>query len=254
MHFGRFDRKASHIDAIQPQQGPLGRETPPGRNETAKGSAEDFNHPQAMGKQFIGLVPPVIEITRDDERRRWVGKAFEVSGERVHLLAPRAGEQGEMDADTMKRGGHPWQMKGAMEQSPPLEPQLSDILIVRVLDRKAGKDRVAMVPVPVHHVAAIGGGRPDIFCQEFVLGLEGPIFEFLGIPAVSALDLLKKHNVWIQVPQSPPQLMHHQVLMELRKSLVDVVGDDVKVRRLHGTHGCLPIPLIAHEWAAWAKA
>ena len=93
-----------------------------------------------------------------------------------------------------------------------------------------------MVPVPVDHVAPIGGGLPDIFRQEFVLGLVGPVFEFFGIPAVQALDLLKKYNIWTKVPQLPPQLMHHQVLMELREPLVNVVGDDVESRMIRGVH------------------
>src|ERR1035438_1454259 len=105
-----------------------------------------------------------------------------------------------------------------------------------MLDRKTSEDRVAMVPVPIDHVASIGGGLPNIFRQEFVLGLVGPVFVFFGIPAMPALDLLQKHNVRTKVPQLPPQLMHHQVLMELREPLVDVVGDDVELRMIRGVH------------------
>jgi hypothetical protein len=105
-----------------------------------------------------------------------------------------------------------------------------------MLYRKTGKDGVAMVPVPIDHVASIGGGLPDILGQKFILGLVGPVFEFLGIPAVQPLDLLKKHNVWTKVSQLHPKLMHHQMLMELRESLVDVVGDDVELHVIRGVH------------------
>jgi hypothetical protein len=114
-----------------------------------------------------------------------------------------------------------------------------------MLDRKTGEDRVAMVPVPVDHIASIGHGLPDIFRQEFVLGLVGPVFVFVGIPAVPALDFLKKHNVRTKAPQLLPQLMHHQVLMELREPLVDVVSDDVELRLVSGVHDAENIP----SWA-----
>ena len=109
-----------------------------------------------------------------------------------------------------------------------------------------------MVPVPIDHVAAIGGGLPDIFREEFVLGLVGPVFVFFGIPAVPALDLLKKHNIWTKVAQLPPQFVHHQVLMELREPLVDVVGDDVELRMIPGVHDAENI--LSCAWAtppAW---
>lgn len=93
-----------------------------------------------------------------------------------------------------------------------------------------------MVAVPIDNIASIGGGLPDILGQEFVLGLEGPVFELLGIPAVEPLDLLKKHNVWSKVPQLLPKLMNHQVLTELRESLVDVVGDDVESHVIRGVN------------------
>jgi len=189
-----------------------------------------------MGQQIIGLVSPVVEVTGDDEGRIGVGNALKVSRESIHLAAPRAGEHRKMDTDTVKRLRQTWQEHGAMQQATPLEPKLGDVLIVGVLNRKTGKDGIAMVPVTVDHVASIGGGLPNILGQEFMLGLVGPVFEFLGVPAVEPLDLLKKHNVWIKVPQPLPKVMHHQVLMELRKPLVDVVGDDVESHGIGGVH------------------
>jgi hypothetical protein len=53
---------------------------------------------------------------------------------------------------------------------------------------------------------------------------------------VQPLDLLKEHNVWTEVPQLLPKLMHHQMLMELRESLVDVVGNDVESHVIRGVH------------------
>lgn len=103
-----------------------------------------------------------------------------------------------------------------------------------MLDRKTGKDGIAGVSMPIDHIASIGGGRPDVFCQEFVLGHVGPAFEFLGISAVPTLDLLKEYDVWAKVTQMLPELMHHKVLMELREPLMDVVGNDVELRRIRG--------------------
>src|ERR1035438_6041095 len=130
MHFGPFNRKAAHIDAIQPQQGSLGGKTPAGRIETAKCSAECLNHPKAMSQQFISVVPPVVEVTGDDEGRVGVGNALDASGESIHLAASRGGEHREMDTDTMKRLGQTGQMNGPMQQAPPLETKVGDVLIV----------------------------------------------------------------------------------------------------------------------------
>jgi hypothetical protein len=130
MHFGQLDRKAAHIDAIQPQQGSLGRETPARRMEAAKRSAKGLDHPKAMGQQFISVIPPVVEITGDDEGRVGVGNALEVPCESIQLPASRAGEDRKMDTDAMQRLGQAGQLNGAMQQAPPLETQLGDILIV----------------------------------------------------------------------------------------------------------------------------
>lgn len=83
-----------------------------------------------MGQLFIGLVPPVIEVPRDDEGRVGAGNALKVPHESIHLPEPRAGEQRKMDTDTMQRLRQAWQENGAMQQAPPLEPQMSDVLIV----------------------------------------------------------------------------------------------------------------------------
>jgi len=45
MHLGQLDRKAAHIDAVQPQQGALGRETPTRGMEPAKVAAEGLGEP-----------------------------------------------------------------------------------------------------------------------------------------------------------------------------------------------------------------
>src|SRR5512133_1410926 len=158
MHFGQFDLKAAHIDAIQTEQRLLGGETPARRIETAKRPAECFDHPKAMGQQFISIVPPVVEVTGDDEGGVGVVNALDASGESIHLAASRGGEHREMDTDTVQRSGRAWQLNGAMQQTPPLETKVSDVLVVRMFDRKTSEDRVAMVPMPVHHVAAISGG------------------------------------------------------------------------------------------------
>jgi hypothetical protein len=123
-----------------------------------------------------------------------------------------------------------------MQQAAPFEAHLSDILIVLVVNRVTGKDRIAMVSVAVNDVAAIGGGSPDIFREEVVLRLFWPVVKPLGIPVVSALNFLKENDIRSQFAQLLAKLMHHHVLMELREALVDVVGDDVQWQIFHGDH------------------
>jgi len=106
MHFSQFHRKATHIDAIQPQDGALGREASTRQIETAERPTKGLDHSETMGQQFIGLVPPVIEVAGDDEGRVRIGKALQGSGEGIHLPASRAGKHGQVYTDTMKQLRH----------------------------------------------------------------------------------------------------------------------------------------------------
>jgi hypothetical protein len=105
-----------------------------------------------------------------------------------------------------------------MQQAALLELQVGDILVVAVQDGKAREDGVAVVAVVVNHVAAIGGGCPDVFGQEFVLRRVGPVVVVLGMAEVQALHFLQKDDVRVEVAQALAQLMHHHPPVELRES------------------------------------
>ena len=135
----------------------------------------------------------------------------------------------------MERLGQAGDADRAMQQPAPLEADLGDVLIVRMLDGEAGQDRIAMVPMPVGHIAGIGGGLPDVGGKEVVLRLTRPVVQLPGMPVVQALDLLKENDVRPQFAQLVAQFMHHHVPMKLRKPLVNIIGYDVQLPFFHGT-------------------
>jgi hypothetical protein len=98
--------------------------------EITKGATKGLGHPKAMGQQFVGLVPPIVKVTGDDQGRVGVGDALKVSRKSIHLPTPRAGEHREMDTDTVKCLRQAWEEHGAMQQASSFEPQLGDVLIV----------------------------------------------------------------------------------------------------------------------------
>ena len=107
-----------------------------------------------------------------------------------------------------------------------------------------------MVAVVIGHVAAIGGGGPDVFGEELVLGRIRPVVVVFGMAQVQALDFLQEDDVGVELAQPLAQLMHHHPPVELRKALVDVVGRDVKCWLCATIGQCLaPIVLVwLHMW------
>jgi hypothetical protein len=112
-------------------------------------------------------------------------------------------------------------------QQPALfEAQMSHVLVVFMQDRKARQDRIAVVAVVIDHVATVGVVAPDVFGEEFVLGLRRPVRVLFGVPDVQTLDFLEEDDVGRQFAQAVAQLVHHHAAIELGKALVDVPGGD----------------------------
>ena len=118
----------------------------------------------------------------------------------------------------------------------PLEAHMGDILIMRMLDREARQNRIAMVPVVVDDVASVGCGLPYIFGEKVLLRLFRPVVYPAGMAVMHALNFLQEDDVRPQSTQLLAQFMHHHVLVELRESFVDVVGNNVELCAFHGAH------------------
>ena len=101
--------------------------------------------------------------------KRSNGIELDVIRERIQLPTPRAGKKREVDTNTMHDLPFARKANGTMQHAASLKPKLGDIHILRLFDRKASKDGIPMMPVTIHHVAAISRGLPNVFRQEFML-------------------------------------------------------------------------------------
>ncbi len=117
-----------------------------------------------------------------------------------------------------------------MQQAALLEAEMRDILIVLIQDRKARQDGVAMMPMVVHHVAAVSMVLPDLGGEKLVLWLRRPIGVAGGVLQMGTLDFLQKNDIGIQLAQPFTQLMHHHPAIGWREAFVDIPGSD----REHG--------------------
>jgi hypothetical protein len=90
-----------------------------------------------------------------------------------------------------------WQLDGAVQQSALLETHVRHVLVVLMQNGKARKNGVAVVAVVIDHVAAVGGGGPDILGEEFVLRLFRPVVVALGVAEVQPLHLLQEDDVGV---------------------------------------------------------
>ena len=68
MDFSIGYRKSANVDAIQAQNRQLRREAAAGRCWAVMGAAEGFDKVKPPGQQVLGLVPPIVEVTGDDQR------------------------------------------------------------------------------------------------------------------------------------------------------------------------------------------
>ena len=125
-----------------------------------------------------------------------------------------------------------------MQHAAALELQVRDVLIVRVKNREARQDRIAVVAVVVDHVPAVGG-LPDVLGEKFVLRRGRPVVVAVRMAEVQPLYFLQEDDVRRQMAQPLTQFMDHHATVELRETLVNVVGGDVQ---LHGGALCRQVP------------
>ena len=80
-------------------------------------------------------------------------------------------------------------------------------------DREAAHDRVAVVPVLVARVHAVGGVLPFL-SQELVLAPLGPRDMTARMPQMGPLHFLQEHHVGGERMQPLADLVHHQAAVE----------------------------------------
>lgn len=80
----------------------------------------------------------------------------------------------------------------------------------------------------IYGVLAIGKIRPYRIRQELVLGIAWPVLETRCMPLVLTDHFLQKNNICIQGTQVVTQVMHHHAPVEMRKTLMNIVGCNVQ--------------------------
>ena len=130
----------------------------------------------------------------------------------------------------MQAPGHAGDVDLAVEQSPTLEAMVGDVLVGARGDRKTAEDGVAVVTVVVDRIAAVGAVDPGAFGKKMVLRDGRPFRMALGVRQMHALDFLQEHEVGLETSQLIAQVVDHQATVELRKTLVDVIGADAQGR------------------------
>jgi hypothetical protein len=207
--------KAANVDAIEPEERQQGREAP---RWQPLHQLEYFVHVQGMSELVRRLVPPVpvVEVTRDDERRVARDEAFDPLAQALELTAAATRRQREMYAYAMERRVPARDDDFAVQKAAPLETMRGDILVHPVLYRKTRQDRVAVVAVVIDGVSAVGKVGPDRIRQELVLRFRRPLLVALGVALVRAEHFLQKDDVGAERAETVPQLVDHHPAVEER--------------------------------------
>ena len=85
-----------------------------------------------------------------------------------------------------------------------------------------------MMAMIVDRITAVGGLKPAAFGEEMMLRLWRPVEMPLCVPLMQALYFLQEDDVRIETAQAIAQVMDYHAAVELRESLVDVVGADAQ--------------------------
>src|SRR5215212_4239691 len=154
-------------------------------------------HVERMREILCGLVPPVpvVEITRNDERSMRRHQTLDALPQPLELAAAAAGRERQMHAYAMQRITPARNVHFAMQKPASFEAVRGNVLVVPSPDWKAGEDRVAVVPMVIHGITAVGEIAPDRISQEFVLGLCGPVAVAGRVAVVGALHFLQKDDI-----------------------------------------------------------
>src|SRR5450759_3813947 len=228
MHAALQHVKSAHIDAIQTQQRQSGWKT--ARRFSAM-QMEHIVNMQLACQSLAQLVAPIIEITRDDQRRIRRYLIAHIFDQRDGLSTASPGEQTEMRTQTM-HAPLPGQIDLAMQQPAAFKSMSGNIGVQGLQDRKTAQYRVAMMPRLIYRVLPINGMRPNLSRDEIVLRAFRIVVITLAMQRMLTLHLLQEHDVGIHLAQPLAQLVQHDAAIEIGEALVDIVGGDFQ-----GSHG-----------------
>ena len=149
---------------------------------------------------------PVIEITGDDDRLASEGAAAKRVQNKFDLTRAPALRQAQMHTQAMNRRRPDAHHR--MQQAAALEPVHRHVVVVYRLDRIARQNRIAMMPVRIHRIAAIVHFGPQRSGQKAALRFRRPVGEACRVAFVRFLHFLQEHQFGGECMQCVAYVMH----------------------------------------------
>src|SRR5690606_2681433 len=216
---GAAHRHIAHVDSIEPQERHVRRK---GARQVAVVLKMHFLQTRTALQHMLSAHAPVVEIPRHEQRCIGRHLLFDHGTERLQLRHALMLPQTEMHTDRVyveiEHGGS----QHAMQQPASLMAPDGNVDVVVRSDRKLGQQRVAMMSVWVHSIAAVGELGPDGVGQKLVLTVGGPARESPSMAMVRAQHFLQEDDVGVRGANGFAQLMQYEATVEEGKALMGV--------------------------------
>ncbi|MNV73236.1 hypothetical protein D3C71_1663740 [compost metagenome] len=124
-----------------------------------------------------------------------------------------------------------------MEHAATLRARDGNVVVFVVNDGELGQQRIAVIAVVIHGVAAIGVLRPDRVGQKLVVRHLRKVRQAACVPMVRALHLLQKNQVCGNIAHGFAQLVQHEAPVKGGEALVHVHGQNLERDGLRGVVG-----------------
>jgi hypothetical protein len=186
---------------------------------------------------------PVVEVAGHDQRRGGRHLAVDQLAQLHQLALAVRLPQAEVHADGMHFHAFLGCVEHAVQQPALLVAVVRRIVVGVVANGKPRQQRVAVVAVRVHRIAAVGMVGPHGVGQVLVLRLLGPVGVALGMQGVRAQHFLQEDDVRGDRAHGLAQLLQDEAAIEESEALVGIDGQHSKAQGHHlgplGTrHAC----------------
>ena len=234
-HDGGMAEGSAHITPVQLQHRQTGRK---GAGRVAMGLHEDLVHIGAPRHLGMGAAPPVVEVAGHDHRRARGNFLAHHVAQHLHLLRAVRFHQPQVDANGVDIAALAGHLQLAMQHAAPLGAADGNVAVFKLDNRELGQQRIAVMPVGIDRVAAIGELLPDAVGQVFVMRRLGVVVELLAMLEVIARHLLQKHHIRAHDAHRVPQFGQDELAVEKSESLVDIDREHLEGNRRVACGGC----------------
>src|SRR5690554_4764465 len=182
--------------------------------------------PRHAAQRLLRPQSPVIKVTGNDQWCIAGNLAFHQSAQLLHLLAPMGLAQPQMDANHMQLAPQFGRTQYAMQQAPALVAAQRHIHVVMRNNGKFGQHRIAVMPMGVNRISAIGVVTPNRVGKKFVLTGARPLAYAAGMMGMKPQHFLQEHDVGVRGPNGLTQLVEHETAPEMREALMGIDSQD----------------------------